>query len=146
MSKELTAAEILAAEDMQMERVEVEEWGGHVWVRTLPGYVRDAWEASMINLRRAPGRRRGKGRQEDASSAELNLANARAKLCARAMCNKDGERLFTDVEVKALGEKSSVALDRVYEAAQALNRMTDEDVQELVKNSEADQSDGSGSG
>jgi len=41
--------------------------------------------------------------------------------------------LFTDADVKALGMKSAVALQRVFDVAQRLSGITSDDVDELAK-------------
>lgn len=122
---------ILAVDDVQYEDVEVPEWGGRVRVKSLTGKERDALEASMIV---------GKGK-----NANVNMSNLRAKLVARAVVDEDGKRLFNDDDIAALGAKSAAALTRVYEVAQRLSGITQEDVDELTKNSETAQSDDSGS-
>ena len=43
--------------------------------------------------------------------------------------------MFSEKDITALGKKSAAALDRIYEASQKLNRLTDGDVDELAKNS-----------
>lgn len=131
MSEYLTKEAILAADDVQFEDVDVPEWGGKVRVRSLAGIERDALEASMIE---------GKGK-----NANVNLANLRAKLVARSIVDEDGKRVFEDQDIAALGRKSAAALNRVYEVAQRLSGITQEDVDELTKNSEAAPSEGSGS-
>jgi hypothetical protein len=45
--------------------------------------------------------------------------------------------------VEALGKKSAAALNRVFEVAQRLSGITDDDVEELAKNSVGGPSDGS---
>jgi hypothetical protein len=109
------------------EVVEVPEWGGSVNVRTLTGTERDEFEQSFV--------------QQDGKSR--NLRNFRAKLCARAMVDDDGEPMFTAKDVDALGKKNGRALDRVFDVAQQLAGLSEKDVDELVKNSESGQSDGS---
>jgi hypothetical protein len=54
------------------------------------------------------------------------------------MVGEDGERLFTDNEVNALGAKSAAALDRVFEVAAELSRLKPEDIEELGKACEDD--------
>ena len=122
-SKTLGRDAILGASDRKIERVEVPEWGGCVFVRTLRAFERDAFEASMF-------KGRGKNRTE-------NLENLRARLVVLAACETGGARLFDDADVKALGDKSAAPLDRVFGAAQRLNGMTTEDVEEMVGNSKA---------
>lgn len=131
MTGYLTRDAILAVEDVQFEDVEVPEWGGKVRVKSLTGKERDALEASTIE---------GKGK-----NARINLNNLRAKLVARATVDEDGTPIFTDVDVAALGAKSAAALTRVYGVAQRLSGITQEDVDELTKNSETAPSDDSGS-
>lgn len=122
---------ILAADDIQREEVIVPEWGGKVLVQGLTGTERDNLEASMI---------RGKGKK-----ASVNLENLRAKVCARCMIDENGTRIFSEVDIPQLARKSAAALNRVYEVAQRLSGITEEDVDELTKNSETAQSEDSGS-
>lgn len=131
MSQYLSRDAILAANDVQFEDVDVPEWGGKVRVKSLTGKERDALESSMIE---------GKGK-----NANVNLNNLRAKLVARATVNEDEERVFNDADIAALGAKSAAALTRVYEVAQRLSGITQEDVDELTKNSETAPSEDSGS-
>lgn len=122
---------ILAVDDVQFEDVDVPEWGGKVRVKSLTGKERDALESSMIV---------GKGK-----NANVNLSNLRAKLVAQAVVDENGMRVFGDDDIAALGAKSAAALTRVYEVAQRLSGITQEDVDELTKNSETAPSEDSGS-
>lgn len=124
----LSREQILGADDVGTEDVEVPEWGGSVRVRGLSGAERDAYEASLV-------RTRGKNQ-------EVNLQNVRAKLVAWSVIDENGERLFAQSDVKALGEKSASALDRVWEVARKLSRLSDEDVEELAEGFDDAQSDG----
>jgi hypothetical protein len=116
----LTREQILQKRDLPREAVSVPEWGGEVVVRALTGAERDAFEQSTIE-------QRGK-------SVKTNLANIRAKLCARCIVGDDGKRLLSDADVEALGEQSGAALDRVFTVARKLSGMSEEDVEELAKN------------
>ena len=117
----LTKEQILKQDDLKREQVDVPEWGGSVWVRTLTGTERDQFEGSVIE-------RRGK-------DTAFNYRNLRAKLAVLTIVDEKGTRLFTDDDVAALGLKSSAALDRVFEIAQRLNGLSRQDVDELAKNS-----------
>lgn len=116
----LTRDAILQAQDLPRELVSVPEWGGDVYVRTLTGKERDALEASVVEM---------KGKR-----AETNLKNLRAKLCALAMVDEAGEKIFSEADVEALGGKSALALDRVFSVAQRLNGLGADDVEALTKN------------
>ena len=93
---------ILAAEDLPRETVSVPEWGGQVLVRTMSGTDRDAFEASLL-------------------AKDGRMENVRARLVALTLCDTEGDRLFDDSEITALGRKSARALDRVFSVAQRLN-------------------------
>jgi hypothetical protein len=123
----LTRDQILQADDLPCEEVEVPEWGGSVFVRTMTGTEHDAYNAE------APVDDEG----------ERSLANFRARMCVRCLVDADGNRLFQDGEAAALGERSTRALGRVFEVIARLNGLDEE---EIVKNSEAAPSGDSGSG
>ena len=127
-SRELSADEILSADDLPMQCVEVPEWLGHVFVRSMSAAERDDWEVFLLSCRTPDG--------------ELNMRNLRATLVANTCCNSIGERIFTSDQADALGKKNSRAIVRIYDAAQELNAITDDDVKELAKNLPGD---GSGS-
>lgn len=120
MAELLTKEQILNADDLPKELVSVPEWGGDVYVRTLSGSERDAFEAGTI--------RQGKGSQT------VNLLNLRARLVSLSMCDEQGTRLFGDADMVALGTKSAAALDRVFAVAQRLSKLSDADVEELEGN------------
>jgi len=117
----LTKSVILAADDLKREAVPVPEWGGDVFIRSMTGAERDAFENAQIEGR-------GKDRK-------VNLANLRARLVAATACDGEGKLLFSKEDAAALGGKSSAALDRCFEVAQRLSRLSREDVEALAKNS-----------
>ena len=131
MGKLLGKAEILEAEDLATEPVEVPEWGGWVNVKGLSGVERDAWEESRVD-------RRAKVKAGEARP--LNLVNFRASLVAQCVVDEGGKRLFSDKEAIDLGRKSAVAINRVFEVAQRLCGMTDEDMDELTGDLEPEDS------
>jgi hypothetical protein len=130
--KILSRDEILTALDITRERVPVPEWGGAVWVQGMTGTERDAFEASIVQ-------------QSGRGTRTVNLANARAKVVALSVVDKDGKRVFSQEDVTALGRKSAAALQRVFSVAQRLSGLRDEDMEELVKNSKPGRNGGSGS-
>ena len=122
---------ILAAKSLRTEEVKVPEWGGTVLVRELSGRERDEWEASLAVMR-------GKTMVPD-------VANIRAKLAARTIVGDDGEPVFTQQDVAALGELSAAALDRVFDVASRLSGLNPEDVEAMTGNSGAAPGGGSSS-
>lgn len=110
---------ILAVPDVKTEELYVPEWGGVVRVRGLSGKERDAYEMSITV---------GRGRNQ-----EINARNARAKLVVRCVVDADGNRLFGDADVAALGEKSAAALQRVFDCCRRLSGLSDEDLEEMTE-------------
>lgn len=130
----LDADAILAVDDIQIETVPVPEWGGSVRVRSLTAKERDDFEVSLIE-------KKGRGRNQ---TRETVLKNMRAKLVVRCLMHPtENARLFRDDQAEALGKKSGAAMDRLYDVASRLAGISDEDVDELVGNSESDQPDSS---
>lgn len=121
----LTKESILKVEDLKFEEVKVSEWGGTVRIRSMSGMERDSFEAEIYVTKGA--------------DIELNRENFRAKLLVRTIVDENNVRLFTDKDAKELGQKSIIPLDRLFTVAQKLNALTSSDIEELTKNSEAEQ-------
>lgn len=119
----LTKQEIYAVDDTIFEDVQVPEWSedGFVRVFGLTGTERDAFEASMVVT--------------VGNKQSVNTENIRAKLCVLAIRDENGKPMFDMADVHSLGQKSAAALDRVYEVAARLSKISKEDVDEMVKNS-----------
>jgi hypothetical protein len=116
----LSRKQILQADDIQQQLVDVPEWGGQVLVRGLTGAERDRFEAGVLE-------RKGK-------HYNVNMANIRAKLVAATCIDGDGQLLFGDDDVPLLAEKSGLALQRVFEVAQQLSGLSETDLEELAGN------------
>jgi len=123
---------ILAADDREYEVVPCPEWGGEVRLRSLTGAERDAYEQSLVQTR-------GKSR-------EMNLRNARAKLVALCAVDENGNRLFSDQDVAALGRKNAKPLDRLFDVARRLSGLSEDDVDRLTEDFDDAQSDASTTG
>lgn len=111
-SKTLTAEQILSANDVKLELVEVPEWGGAVYVRQMSARAREEFDALLLG---------------DGDGEELDTKNVRARVIALAACDETGKPLFTLNQAEALAEKSNDAIDRVYDKAAALNKLRKKD-------------------
>ena len=124
----LSKQQILDADDLKRELVEVTEWGGSVLLRELRGRERDAFEEDSLDKQR-----------------NLSMRIMRARLVAASAIDEIGERLFTNNEAAELGEKSATALNKCFEVACRLSGITDADIEELEGNLETGQPDSYGS-
>jgi hypothetical protein len=127
MGKFLSRTDILEASDITTETLDVPEWNGAVRIRGLTGDQRDRYEQSIVTMR--------------GNRVLPKFAGARARLVALSVVDEHGKLLFTEADVQALGAKSAAGLQRVYDAARKLSGLTEEDVEELVGNSDGVQSE-----
>lgn len=124
----LTRADILAADDAKFGEVDVPEWGGKVRIRTLTGTERD-----LVDEYR-----------QEAYEKSKKKFGIRAALCSMAICDENGKCVFSPQDLEALGRKNYDALNRVFEAAWALNGMGEQAIEDAAKNLSGEKSSGSG--
>ena len=130
----LTREAILAAQDIVTETVDVPEWGGSVLVRGLSGFEREAFEKAQSREKPAANRA---GRRAGQTVTEVIRDNIRARIVAWCVVDEAGARVFADEDIPALNRKSGAALERVVEVGMRLSGMTEEDVDELAEEMEA---------
>jgi hypothetical protein len=118
----LTADQILGADDLVYEDVEVPEWGGSIRIRTMTAAARDTYEASIMEV-------------DEFGNVSSKVDNMRAKLVARCAIDEDGKPLFSEAQIAELGQKSAKALQTCFNVAARLNAVTDSDIEELAGNS-----------
>jgi len=123
--KVLTRDEILNMDDLKIEEVNVPEWNGVVFIRTITGQERDIFEQTM--------------------SEAGGLRNLRARLVALTAIDKEGKRIFSEKDAPALGKKSAAVIDRLFKVAQELNGWGIE-IEKITKNFLAGLSEDSTSG
>jgi hypothetical protein len=109
----LSRDEILAHSDLAYEDVNVPEWGGVVVVQAMTGAERDRFESAHV-----------------AAKAK----DARARLAVYTVRDQAGLPLFTEADIPALSAKSAAPLDRIFEVAARLSRITKEDVDKIEGN------------
>jgi hypothetical protein len=120
--------QILDRDDQVWGSVKVPEWAppGHPhpdrWalkLKGLSGRERDLFEASI---------QQGRGKSQKA-----NYDNFRARLIVLCAVDPDGNKLFSRADIKRLGEKSSKALQRVFDECNRISGLSEEDVEELTE-------------
>jgi hypothetical protein len=102
---------ILNASDIKVERVEVPEWGTHVYIRVFSGLDRDNFEKQLT----------------------VKPTNIRALFLVKVISDEHGNRIFKDDEAEALGQKNYQVLDRLIDVAQRVNALGTADVDALKK-------------
>jgi len=118
-NKKLNRDDILKADDIQTERVNVPEWGGDVFVKGTTG-------REFSNLQNQIIKRKG-------SQQTLNLENIQTKLVILCTYDEDGNKMFTKHDEDALTGKSSSALQRIFKVAQNLSGLGDDEIDDLAE-------------
>jgi hypothetical protein len=119
----LSKAKILAAKDVKLsEAIPVPEWGGDVYIRTISGTERDKFEEAY---------------------SEQKMKAFRVRFLVLTLADESGERLFGDADIDALGNKSSVVINRLFDKAWQHNAFTDAAVEALGNDSPTAPSEGS---
>jgi hypothetical protein len=125
--------QILSFDDRTKEPVDVPEWGSpKIFLRVISAAAREAVDDALTTV-------------DKDGTIRFNRIGADARLLVQCLVDEDGERIFTDADVDALGEKSSAVLARLAEKARELNSvgLDDEKVVEEGKDSGQDQSSSS---
>jgi hypothetical protein len=128
----LTREQILQlAGKRTIQKIDVPEWGGEVYIRELLGKERDRLEASVLAT--------------NGNNKKSNTENLRARLVVLAVVDENGNRLFSDEDAKTVGTLGVKGLQRAFIMAQRLSGLSDEEIEELTVKLGEDQSADSGS-
>jgi hypothetical protein len=128
----LTLVEIRDSHDDVTEKVLCPEWGGYVYVRNPSGEERNAFE------RESQRRMGGKGTWED------RVRDLKERLALWFACNEDRSPFFdrstphkAQETLAWLRTKNAAPVNRIGDCALRLGGWTEEDVEDLVGNSES---------
>lgn len=108
----LSRKQIDSADDIKSRDVPCPEWGGDVRVRGMTGAQRSEMEATMIAA---------KGQKFEVRAEALKTL--RERTVAACLVDADGNRLYGDKEISALGRKSAEVIQRLFDVAQELSGM-----------------------
>ena len=137
MENFLNRTELLKKETLKKEKVDLGD-GNFVFVRQMTGHERDTFEQSLLKKTKD-----FKGNV----TFEQSLDDFRAKLAVCTLCDEEGKALLLPNDYSLLSQNMSAkTLETIVNAAQKLNAISEQDKEELVKNSAAGQEDNSNSG
>jgi len=127
--KVLGREDLLKKQELKVESVELDEKSA-VHVRQMTGREREQFEKSL----------RHEIKKGNDIKYEHALDDFRAKLAVCTVCDEKGVLIFQAGDYKTLSQNISAAwLDKIATVASKLNAITEEDKEDLVKNSEAAQ-------
>lgn len=103
-----------------------------VYVRQMSGRERDTFEQSLI--------KETKDAKGEVTGYDRSLVDFRAKLAVVTICDEQGNTLLKPTDYETLSiNMSARRLEKIVNEAQKLNAITEEDKENLVKNSVGDQ-------
>lgn len=136
--KVLSRALLLQKEELEKVKVDLGK-GEFIYVRQMTGRERDNFEQSLIKEK--------KNTKGEVVSYDRALGDFRAKLAVATCCDEEGKALFLPDDYSLLSQNmSAFRLEKIINAAQKINAISEEDKDVLVKNSSADLEDNSNSG
>lgn len=128
---------LLTKEKLEIEKVEFDN-GDFVYVTQMTGRGRDNFEQSLIV--------KTKDKKGLVIGFEQVTEDFRAKLAVCTVCDEKGDLIFEPKDYNLLSQSiSAYKLEKIVNAAQKLNAISEEDKEEIVKNSVAGQAGSSSS-
>ncbi len=129
---------LLKKEKLEVVQVDLGD-GSHVFVREMTGRERDTFERSMYFVT-------DDDKSKGGVKLERRLGDFRAKLAVCTICDAEGELILKPEDFEQLSMNMSAAkLERIVNVASPLSKISEEDKDALVKNSEAGQAGNSSS-
>ncbi len=136
----LNREKLLAKEKLEIKKVDFGD-GDFVYVRQMTGRERDSFENFLWNFDEI-------GVDDDkAPKMKTRNEDFRAKLAVHVICDSKGNLLLKPEDYETLSANMSAKrLEKIINVAQSMNKISKEDRENLVKNSDAAPSDDSTSG
>lgn len=111
---------VAQAPNYEIEKVEVPEWGGFICVRGMTGKELNRFQETIIKQR--------------GNKQVLDMTSAREQVAIMCCCDEAGKSVFNDSDLAMLSEKGAGPLQRIFDVAQRLSGLTDEEVEKTSKN------------
>lgn len=123
MDKFLTRDEILEAQDLPFEDVNVPEWGGTVRIAGLTAKASTEFSTQMISMD-------AKGQVKAVKLSD----NFMSDLLAKTIVDENFKPVFRKEDIEALGEKSAKVVSRLTDVAMRLSGLGEEAAESAEKN------------
>jgi division protein CdvB (Snf7/Vps24/ESCRT-III family) len=135
--KQLTRADLLTKEKLEVVKVDLGN-DECVYVTQMTGRQRDNFEQSLL--------KKVRDNKGVVTSYEQVTDDFRAKLAVVTVCDENGTLLFEPKDYNLLSMSIGIVkLEKIVNAAQKLNAISEEDKESLVKNSGPEAADSSSS-
>jgi hypothetical protein len=127
MKKNLITRELLLQkQELEIRKVDLTD-DLFVYVRQMTGRERDRFEQSIVTVEKD---------EKGKDVPKRTMEDFRAKLAVNTICDAEGHNILTPEDVETLSVNISAArLERIITIAQELNKISEEDKENLIKNS-----------
>ncbi len=126
----LNREKLLAKEKLEIKKVDFGD-GDFVYVRQMTGRERDSWERSLWEVGDI-------GTDGKTPQVKNRNEDFRAKLAAHTVCDAEGNLILKPEDYEVLStHMSAKKLEKIVNIAQGMNKISEEDKENLLKNSEA---------
>lgn len=115
---ELLKEDIINRDDRTLTKINVPEWGGHIYIRPLSGIERVAYEESVAAL----------------PKDEKNGIQVITRFLAMVLTDSKGDRLFSENDHNELAKKRWDVIMRIFNKAGRINAIDEKSIDELEKN------------
>jgi hypothetical protein len=123
----LTRDEILKTNDIQVNEIEVPEWGGSVFIKQLTRAQQDSYLKMQMGKTRMKQDTRAKN--QEIIGAELYGHDA--YLCSRGICDENGKAIFKDSDIQSLKKKNGAVIGRIAKEIIAFSDMAGDDIDKV---------------
>ena len=127
----LTRMELLTKEKLEVVKVELNATD-FIYVRQMTGHERDQFEQSLL--------KKNKDTKGMVIGYEQATEDFRAKLAVQTVCDAEGSLILKSNDYLVFSQSiSAKKLEKIINVAQKLNAISEEDKEDILKNSVADQ-------
>lgn len=122
---------LLAKQELKVVKVDLDK-GDFVYVKEMTARARDRFDKSLM--------KEIKDKHGKVTDYDRSIEDFRAKLAVCTICDEEGTLLLKPADYGTLSENMGAGrMEVIVNESQELNKISDEDKENLVKNSEGDQ-------
>lgn len=119
--KALSFAEIQKADDRKLEKIEITEWGGVVYIRPLSA-------AELLE------------HEKTAAGDDVEPADVSFSLLGQSLVDEEGNRIFSDDKLDVLREKNPRVITRLVKEIERVNGVSGDETEKKTTSDPADDS------
>lgn len=125
----LNREQILSAPDRKREKLEVQEWGGSIFIQEFSGADRDYYESEQYEIVENP-----ETGEVKIHAKKTSRARTAALVVSLSVVDETGIRIFAETDIDKLLKKNPIVLERIAKSAFAINGLGVDEVKKAEVN------------